>query len=216
MGNVVAALYIPEFGSLYRVSLPSAGSITLSSLINNPQTIVTGFPPQTDLNMGFHRIFNLGLDVSNGDALSRGQSTTRSLADVSGTAPISGQAFIFNGSQWGGAAMPSFLTWDGALGAFTSAAVSPAVAACNGHFTQLTCTATLTGSCTTGPTIDVADITTSTVGVTVSPTTTVAVLAQSAQTLAFSSGDTIALIQAATTSACTAPAYSCTAVYTCP
>jgi hypothetical protein len=108
------------------------------------------------------------------------------------------------------------LSWDGALGGMTNAAVAPMIASCSGHFTQLACTATLTGSCTTGPTINIGDITGSTTGTAVSPTTTVATVASHSETLSFSSGDTIALEQTATTNTCTAPTYHCTATATCP
>ena len=216
VGNVIAALYIPSYGSLYRVALPASGAVTLSNLINSPQTIVTGFPPQTDLNMGFHRLTNVGTDIAAADALSRGQSTTQSLADWSQVDPTQGQYALWSGSSWGGGSIPGFVSWDGALGSFTSAALSPAVAGCTGHFTQLTCSATLTGTCTTGPTINVADVTASTVGIAVSPTTTVGTLAQAEEILGFSAGETIALEQTATTGTCTVPTYSCMASYACP
>lgn len=108
------------------------------------------------------------------------------------------------------------LTWDGALGGLTASAVAPFIAPCKGHFTQLACTATLTGSCTTGPTINVGDITGSTTGTAVSPTTTVATVASHTETLTFAAGDTIALEQTATTSTCTTPTYYCSATLTCP
>lgn len=108
------------------------------------------------------------------------------------------------------------LSWDGALGGMTSAAVAPMIAPCTGKFTQLACTATLTGSCTTGPTINVDNITGSKTGTAVSPTTTVATVASHSETLAFSSGDSIALAQTATVNTCTAPTYHCSATMTCP
>lgn len=108
------------------------------------------------------------------------------------------------------------LGWDGALGAIGSSGVKPFVAPCAGHFSKLACTATLTGSCTTGPTINVTDVTGSTTGTAVSPTTTVATVASASETLTFASGDTIGFAQTATTGTCTAPAYACSATLSCP
>ncbi|MDE2232849.1 MAG: hypothetical protein KGJ90_01840 [Patescibacteria group bacterium] len=135
------------------------------------------------------------------------------------TAGTAGQALTSQGGSstamtW--TPFPVVLGWDGALGGLTASAVAPVTAPCTGHFTQLVCTATLTGACTTGPTVNVVDVTGSTSGTGVSPTTTVATLASSAETLTFASGDTIALKQTATTSTCTAPTYHCSATATCP
>lgn len=125
--------------------------------------------------------------------------------------PSSQNAGAFNVSG-----VPLSLTWDGALGAVGSSGVMPYVAPCSGHFVSLNCTATLTGSCTTGPTINVTDITGSTTGTAVSPTTTVATIATHTETLAFAAGDTIGFAQTASTGTCTTPTYACTATLICP
>lgn len=125
---------------------------------------------------------------------------------------------------WSGTAftvIPELFTisWDGALGGMTSSAVAPAILpapAAAGHFTELTCTATLTGSCTGGPSISVEDITASTTGTAVSPTTTVGTLASHSETLTFAAGDTIALYISSAGSTCTAPTYHCTATVSIP
>lgn len=125
--------------------------------------------------------------------------------------------YYWNGSAFTSTVTGPFsLSWDGALGGLTSSAVAPLIAPCKGHFTELACTATLTGSCTTGPTINIGDITGSTTGTSVAPTTTVATIASHAETLTFASGDTIALEQTGTPATCTAPTYYCSATLTCP
>lgn len=109
------------------------------------------------------------------------------------------------------------MSWTGDLGAgLTNAAVNTMKAPCKGHFTDLQCTATLTGACTTGPTVNVTDVTASASGTAVSPTTTVATIADQVETLTFNSGDTIGFSQTATTGTCTAPRYACSATATCP
>ena len=108
------------------------------------------------------------------------------------------------------------LSWDGALGSYTSSSRTFMSAPCTGHFNQLTCVATLTGSCTTGPTINAFDVTASTSGTGVSPGTTVASPAPTSESLAFNVGDSIALGAAATPSACASPVYSCHATLSCP
>lgn len=127
------------------------------------------------------------------------------------------QIFTWNGTAF---ATPNdaieTISWDGAIGGMTSSAAAISVAPCTGHFTELICTATLTGSCTTGPTIAVKDITASTVGSTVSPGTTVASPTATTATLAFTSGDKIALAANATPSACASPSYHCSANFSCP
>ncbi|HLW71580.1 MAG TPA: hypothetical protein VKS22_13270 [Candidatus Binataceae bacterium] len=110
---------------------------------------------------------------------------------------------------------PFSISWDGALGGLGNAAVKPFAAPCAGTFSKLICTAILTGACTTGPTINVGDITATTTGTAVSPTTAVATLASANETLVFAYNDTIALEQTATTSSCTAPSYSCSANLVC-
>jgi hypothetical protein len=127
------------------------------------------------------------------------------------------QIFTWNGSAF---TLPNnmiqSISWDGSLGGMTSSAAAISVAPCTGHFTELVCTATLTGSCTTGPTIAVKDITASTVGSTVVPGTTVASPTATTATLAFTAGDQIALAADATPSACASPSYHCAANLTCP
>ena len=127
------------------------------------------------------------------------------------------QIFTWNGTAF---ATPNdaieTISWDGAIGGMTSSAAAISVAPCTGHFTELICTATLTGTCTTGPTIAVKDITASTVGSTVSPGTTVASPTATTATLAFTSGDKIALAANATPSACASPSYHCSANFSCP
>jgi hypothetical protein len=163
---------------------------------------------------------SLTLDGSTSGALAiqAAAATTSYTLTMPATAPTtSGQvlsATTAGAASW--IAEPGSISWDGALGGYTATAVKPTVAPCAGHFTQLACTAVLTGACTTGPTINVGDVTAATSGTAVAPTTTVATIAKQAQTLTFAAGDTIALEQTATTSSCTAPIYGCTAQYTCP
>ena len=132
-----------------------------------------------------------------------------------------------SGDVWAGtAANPSIGTWiaeqgtigfDGELGGMTTSAVKAAKMTNAGHFTELVCTATLTGSCTTNPERNVYDVTARTSGPPTSGlTTSVATLVTEAESLTFSAGDTIAIGISSAGSACTAPLYSCTATYTQP
>ena len=218
--NIVGTFYVPAFGSVYKVQLPpSVGTWSFSQLINNPQAISAGFPPQGDLNMGTHRLLDVGPDTIVGDALSRNQSTTQSLGDVCSAAAAIGNLFGFNGSQWCPASSFGFISWTDALGSFTASAVKATVAPCTGHFTWLICSATLTGSCSTGPTVNVGDVSQGTTGTSIPPTTAVGLVTSpnvAPQTLGFNSGDTIAIEQTGSPASCTTPVYACNATYSCP
>src|SRR5579863_1438560 len=104
--------------------------------------------------------------------------------------------------------------WDGDLGTLTSAAVKSMVAPCTGKFTSLSCVATLTGACTTPPTVNVNNVTGATFGTATVLTTTVGTPVVAAQTLVFTSGNTIGLAQTATPGTCTVPRFSCQATMT--
>lgn len=105
-----------------------------------------------------------------------------------------------------------------ATGAETTAARWAAVAPFAGHFFELVCTATLTGTCTTSaPEYNVFDITSSTSGTaTTGLTTTVGTLVKVSETLAFSAGDTIAIGVSSAEVACTVPQFNCIATTTQP
>ncbi len=218
--NVVGTFYVPAFGSVYKVQLPpTVGTWSFSQLINNPQTITAGFPPQGDINMGGHRLLDVGPDTIVGDALSRNQSTTQSLSDVCKITGAIGSLFGFNGNQWCPASSFGFISWTDALGSFTASAVKATVAPCTGHFTWLICSATLTGSCSTGPTVNVGDVSQGTTGTSIPPTTAVGLVTSpnvAPQTLGFNSGDTIAIEQTGSPASCTTPVYACNATYSCP
>lgn len=139
------------------------------------------------------------------------------------SAPTPGAILIADANAWNGqpramlwSSSYSTINWDGDLGTVGNTAVMPMIAGMNGHFVSLSCTATLTGACTTGPTINVVDITTPAAGTAVSPTTTVATVASSAETLVFLAGETIGLKQTAATGTCTVPRYACSAVLAFP
>ncbi len=115
------------------------------------------------------------------------------------------------------AALYFSMGWDGELGIMAATATSQMVAPCTGKFKDLTCVATVTNAtCTTGPTVNVDNVTTPAVGTAVSPIGTAATVVHSAETLAFTAGDTIALAQTATTSACTTSRFACNATLSCP
>lgn len=127
-----------------------------------------------------------------------------------------GFAYYWNGTAYTPMGGYQVMNWTAALGALGSSAVNVMLAPAAGHFVSLACTATITGSCTTGPTINVTDVTAATTGTAVSPTTTVATVASHSESLTFASGDTIGFAQTATTSTCTSPQYACSAVIAIP
>ena len=129
---------------------------------------------------------------------------------VDQTANISGATIS------GGGGAPFTIGWDGDLGTLTNAAVKSMVAPCTGHFTSLSCVATLTGTCTTPPTVNTDNVTASTTGTATVLTTTVGTPVVAAQTLVFTSGNTIGLAQTATPGTCTVPRFACQATATCP
>lgn len=113
---------------------------------------------------------------------------------------------------------PEYMTmgWDGDLGTFANTAVKSMKAPCAGHFVSLSTVATLTGTCTTPPTLNVTDVTGTTTGTATVATTTVGTPVVAAQTLTFASGDSIGLAQTATPGTCTVPRFAVQATISCP
>ena len=220
--NVVGTFNIPASGAVYKVQLPPlVGTYSFNQLINQPQAIVQGFPPQLDLNMGGRKMLDVLTDNSLAQALSHNQSTTQSFVDVCATAPTAGSILTYTsgGVQWCPGFQVGTIDWSGNLGALTSSAVKVAIAPCSGHFLWLMCSATLTGTCATGPTINVGDVTQGTTGTSVPPNMVIGNTASpnvAQETLGFTSGDTIALEQTGTPGTCTVPVFTCNATYSCP
>lgn len=124
----------------------------------------------------------------------------------------------FSALQRIGWAPPEYITmgWDGDLGTLTNAAVKSMKAPCAGHFVSLSTVATLTGTCTTPPTLNVTDVTGSTTGTATVATTTVGTPVVAAQTLTFAVGDSIGLAQTASPGTCTVPRFAVQATLSCP
>lgn len=60
VGGVVAKIVVPDIGAVLQGTLPSSGTITLQNLFaQNPNTTVSSFPPQGNLNMGGYTFTNL-------------------------------------------------------------------------------------------------------------------------------------------------------------
>ena len=187
--------------------------VTGGNTISLSPTIHIGTPGTTSATVTLANVTGTGTFT-----LAQAATTTTYSLTMPATAPsASGQvlsATTAGAGSW--IAYPFTIGWDGYLGIVTNAATKTVVAPCTGHFTSLSCTAALTGTCTTAPVINVVNVTGSTAGTGITATTTVGTPVTQAQTLVFTAAQVVGLEQTASPGTCTTPFWGCEATATCP